>query len=297
MKKNIHLIPTDKPSRLYSFYGILEDLTYNKTFTIVNEKVAKINLHKDLKDYQEKLIRGGWKSENIYITSDEEIKEKDWKYNKLAVGSISKTTKENIDGIKRDKEKGYTNHLYKIILTTDIELIEDGIQAIYDDFLEWFVKNPTCEEIKVIHKFDEEWSEESGAYEIDYYKIVIPKEEPNQESIQEFIEKHGITEQQLIEGYTQGLELIFENAFKESKQESIESAIVDYISEKSERAREYGLVYSAIKFGMGLQQERSYSEDDLKEAFKQSRQAKIFEKDMPPVYESFEDWFEQFKKK
>ena len=41
----------------------------------------------------------------------------------------------------------------------------------------------------------------------------------------------------------------------------------------------------------------SYSEDDLREAFKQSRQCKIFEKDMPPVYEEFEDWFEQFKKK
>ena len=39
------------------------------------------------------------------------------------------------------------------------------------------------------------------------------------------------------------------------------------------------------------------SEEDLKEAFKQSRQAKIFEKDMPPVYENFEEWFEQFKKK
>lgn len=73
--KNIFLLPTDKPSRLYSFYGILEDLSYNKTFTIVNEKVAKINLHKDLKDYQEKLIKGGWKSENIYITNSEEIKE------------------------------------------------------------------------------------------------------------------------------------------------------------------------------------------------------------------------------
>jgi hypothetical protein len=41
----------------------------------------------------------------------------------------------------------------------------------------------------------------------------------------------------------------------------------------------------------------SYSEEDLREAFKQSRQCKIFEKDMPPVYEEFEDWFKQFKKK
>jgi hypothetical protein len=43
--------------------------------------------------------------------------------------------------------------------------------------------------------------------------------------------------------------------------------------------------------------EKMYSEEDLREAFKQSRQAEIFEKNMPPVYESFEEWFEQFKKK
>jgi hypothetical protein len=44
-------------------------------------------------------------------------------------------------------------------------------------------------------------------------------------------------------------------------------------------------------------QQQVYTEDDLREAFKQSRQVLIFEKDMPPIYESFEEWFEQFKKK
>ena len=49
--------------------------------------------------------------------------------------------------------------------------------------------------------------------------------------------------------------------------------------------------------GAKWQAERMYSEDDLKEAFKQSRQAFIFQKDMPCVYDSFEEWFKQFKKK
>ena len=44
------------------------------------------------------------------------------------------------------------------------------------------------------------------------------------------------------------------------------------------------------------QAERMYSEENLREAFRQSRQAKIFEKDMPPVYNEFEEWFEQFCK-
>jgi hypothetical protein len=45
------------------------------------------------------------------------------------------------------------------------------------------------------------------------------------------------------------------------------------------------------------QDKNKYSEEDLKEAFKDSRQAFIFEKDMPCVFDSFEEWFEQFKKK
>ena len=45
------------------------------------------------------------------------------------------------------------------------------------------------------------------------------------------------------------------------------------------------------------QQERMYSEEDMRESFNQSRQAKIFEINMPPAYENFDEWFNQFKKK
>jgi hypothetical protein len=45
------------------------------------------------------------------------------------------------------------------------------------------------------------------------------------------------------------------------------------------------------------QAERMYSEEDLREAFRQSRQVFIYQKDMPPLFENFEEWFEQFKKK
>jgi hypothetical protein len=53
--KNIHLIPTDKPSRLFIDDGILELDT-------------------------ECIISEDWwiKNQHIYITSDEEIKEGDW---------------------------------------------------------------------------------------------------------------------------------------------------------------------------------------------------------------------------
>jgi hypothetical protein len=58
----------------------------------------------------------------------------------------------------------------KIILTTDQDLIKDGVQAIDDEFLEWFVKNPSCEFVE-INKY---------AYakpNFGNYKIIIPKEE------------------------------------------------------------------------------------------------------------------------
>ena len=47
------------------------------------------------------------------------------------------------------------------------------------------------------------------------------------------------------------------------KQETLEEAAVDYISEKSERAREYGMVFNAIRFGAKWQAERMYSEEDM----------------------------------
>jgi hypothetical protein len=49
--------------------------------------------------------------------------------------------------------------------------------------------------------------------------------------------------------------------------------------------------------GAKWQQERMYSEEDMREAFKQSRQCKIFQKDMPPVHNTFEEWFNEFKKR
>jgi hypothetical protein len=43
----------------------------------------------------------------------------------------------------------YKDNCKKIILTTDPQLIQDGVQAIDDTFLEWFVKNPTCENVQI----------------------------------------------------------------------------------------------------------------------------------------------------
>jgi len=77
-------------------------------------------------------------NQNIYITSDEEIKEGDWFLEKA--GRQYPIHWNDVDKLNR--------HCKKIILTTDPLL--DGVQAIDDEFLEWFTKNPTCENIPII---------------------------------------------------------------------------------------------------------------------------------------------------
>jgi hypothetical protein len=42
-----------------------------------------------------------------------------------------------------------------------------------------------------------------------------------------------------------------------------------------------------------IDQAKEMEEEQHKETFKQSRQAKIFEKDMPPVWESFEQYYNE----
>ena len=110
--------------------------------------------------------------QNIYITSDEEIKEGDW-VNEFCLGVCQqpiKVTKDDLDRCLLNFKNGSCK---KIILTTDQDLIKDGVQPIDDEFLEWFVKNPSCEEVEV-----EKLLVGKDIPKINFtYKIIIPKEE------------------------------------------------------------------------------------------------------------------------
>lgn len=149
--KNIHLLPTDKPSKLY----------LNKEKLFLKEKPILVNTY-------------SLKNQNIYITSDEKIKEGDWVFNFEYIYIVQ------YDSKKHDSKFWYK----KIILTTDQDLIKDGVQAISDDFLEWFVKNPSCEFAHL------GFTSIIGDLETKRtYKIIIPKEEPKQETLEEAAEK------------------------------------------------------------------------------------------------------------
>ena len=155
--KNVHILPTDKPSRL----------------SILNS--GKLDFGAEI------MSSSNSKPQHIYITSDEEIK--DVKPHK-GKWQLEK-------GLILNKFPDYLTDLSEcklIILTTDQDLINDGVQAIDDEFLEWFIKNPSCEEVEVevevelvvLNEYGSEISVNSYGVEKFGYKIVIPKEEPKQ---------------------------------------------------------------------------------------------------------------------
>ena len=151
--KNIHVLSTD----IFNQLGIDH---YGKTPTQI--KIAEFLINK-----------------NIYITSDEEIKEGDWCLD-ITGNLIVQCLRTSIDSY-------WNKNCKKIILTTDQDLIKDGVQAIDDEFLEWFVKNPNCEGVEV--KFIKDGWCLKEAKEVSFYKTIIPKEEPKQETLEEYIEK------------------------------------------------------------------------------------------------------------
>jgi hypothetical protein len=189
--KNVYLISTDKPSRLRFFCGRLE------LMRLVPKKSDIIFQH-------------------IYITNDDEIKEGDKDFYIIA-NDRDKTWINRIEKViecKIDPKHGkvlilssgfiYIDEGCKIILTTDGDLITDGVQAIDDEFLEWFVNNPSCEFVEVnLNSFGECHMKGDGCScydttdqslcELHYpnYKIIIPKEEPKQETLYEAAEKYA----------------------------------------------------------------------------------------------------------
>jgi hypothetical protein len=146
-----------------------------------------------------------WLTQHIYITSDEEIKERDWFIRDGSIHKcfrVHKTDVEfltSIDSVYCGSNTFWSKEFCKkIILTTDQDL--DGVQAIDDEFLEWFVKNPSCEWVEVKRgkmKLNDD-GEEYGFPDMSLYKITIPKEELK-ETIEEAAEKYSL---ELLEAKT-----------------------------------------------------------------------------------------------
>jgi hypothetical protein len=241
--KNIHLIPTDKPSRLYSKDG-----------NHILDTTMAIDWY---------ISSACYKPQNIYITSSNDIEVGDYYY-LPRVNSIYKCI-EDATGLNLERRLG----VGKIVLTTDPELINDGVQGIDDEFLNWFINNPGCEYVKV------EVTEISCIIpnfgDVDKYRIVIPKEEPKQTD-------------------ENGKPLTYWGGLAEPKQETLEEFIEKegYPKGVTQEIWEQG-----VREGAKWQQNISYSDDEVLDLLLKMN-------DWPTTFvseEEVKEWFEQFKKK
>lgn len=137
--KNIHILQTPNPSRLSDCHNDklhLDDVRY-------------------LRSYQ-----------NIYITSNDKFIKDEYVTDGL---EVMKATPKLVDA------QGLVNrrNWMKVVLTTDLDLIKDGVQSIPDEFLEWFFKNRNCERVEV-KRILKEVILRSCAYSV-FYDIIYPR--------------------------------------------------------------------------------------------------------------------------
>lgn len=146
--KNIHTLPKNESSRLHK--------AFDKTFILSNELTGESDLYHS-------------KPYHLYVTSNETVPYNKQRWiidNRVGMNGFIHQVSIVLD----------TDLCPEIILTTDPVLISKGIQAIDEDFLQWFVGNQTVDYVEV------------GNYG-SRYKVILPPttvdpvKQPNKETI------------------------------------------------------------------------------------------------------------------
>ena len=274
--KNIHILPTDKPSRIR--------IGNNRNFVIGLTQSATVSKN------------DSYTNHNIYITSNEEIKVGDWviEFQKGDdIGEVHFINREYFIAsyfIASDIQK-------KIILTTDFTLAPD-VHKIPDEFLEWFIKNPSCEEVEIERgklQIDDD-GQEYGFPDMSKYKIIIPKEEQKQDY-------SGVHLRHCYQGeYEDGCKYGEDDCPAkplEPKQETLEEAAEKYVEDFDlsfydtvEEIPVKELGKKDFKEGAKWQSERMYSEGEVLEIIRQyALEEHLITSSKPDI------WFKQYKKK
>ena len=293
--KNIHILPTDKPSRLYK----------TGSFLLLDSRTMPNNTLETKNQY-------------IYITNDSEIKVGDWFYCFQTNNTLRCFKKENL------LLNGFHIKYQKIILTTDGDLIKNGVQPIDDKFLEWFVKNPSCEWVEYIveykdgygnwYRYDKEFWDKNSDKPIfsTRYKIIIPQEEPKQYPIGGYApgyysctcvtcKTEFMGDKRAVQCEPCAIEMVSIKIVENNGSYQIEKPEQETLEEAADRlAKKYGYEIEGGKVadfvdgvvrGAEWQAERMYSEEGVLKILRQ------FNKDKPKLIFGVEEWFEQFKKK
>ncbi len=318
--KNLYLLSTqNNNSKLASYI-------YDESKNI---KVGELRLKLD--------ISSGWTNcwnpKELYIVSDEKIKKGNWCLHKDGKGVICKVTLIFEDGDVLLNNATRTNPLNfrKIILTTDFDLIKNGVQSIDDEFLEWFVKNPSCEYVDVEKICQEEvilewwenlsdketkevflktnnfrlggWGHDIGPTDEDVRDMYLEIHNLNSKQ-QKFYYKIIIPKEQTKTGYSKsetkflGVEFTLNDSSKQfiPKQETIEEAAERCFEEMKSLNPTGGLkefIKLAVNFGAKWKQERMYSEEEVYIIIKMCVSMKGSGKTDIEIVE----YFEQFKNK
>jgi len=186
----------------------------------------------------------------------------------------------------------------KIILTTDQDLINDGVQAIDDEFLEWFVKNPSCESVEVKQELgfciNCEWNYDScpNAKEClkGKYKIIIPQEEPKK-TLVTAMQPTSLSGDLIVGEITSGIEPI-----NKTKQETLEEAADRLVYDSTEENKGFPQIKAFI-LGAKWQAKRMYSEDYIVDLIQFLSMNQDFNSYSSVSKETAKRFFEQFKKK
>ena len=221
--KNVHLLATPNPSRLY-YLGNSSELTLSK-YTSLFRAFERSTQH-------------------LYITANGKFNRGDYVTDGIEVMKASPKLVDAQGLIDRREWK-------RIILTTDTALINEGVQAIPEEFLKWYIKNQNCEKIETVEKSrccgrcngvddlcftDMTCTLHQGrGCETCYgkrveYSINLPKDE------------------------------IMERFIQNAKQETLEDAVEVYFRKKQPKN---STLYKAAKFGAKWQQEQDAKEIKL----------------------------------
>jgi hypothetical protein len=154
--KNIFLIPTENSSRLSIKDGVLI------------------------------LHRQQWRkgTQNIHITSDSKFVRDEYITDGI---EVIKATPKLVDAQGLVDRRDWK----KILMTTDPDLIKDGVHPIGEEFLQWFVENPTCIKVEVVYGLFNPMGRQVDPNDLGQnhskcvwkYKIITTKEEQKQHLI------------------------------------------------------------------------------------------------------------------